>query len=111
MIEISALTKRYYSISEVSELLNIAPTVLRFWEGEFSSIQPTKGRNGIRRYTSNDIQDILLIHNLLKERGFTIEGAKKEIKTAQLQIKQQKILVKKLRAIKSRLINLRDQLG
>lgn len=79
MIDVTKLTKRYYTISEVSELFGVAKSLLRFWEGEFSEIQPRKDRGGIRRYTVKDIIRIDEIYQLLKIRGFTIEGAKKEL--------------------------------
>ena len=79
MIDVTKLTKRYYTIAEVSELFGVAKSLLRFWEGEFSEIQPRKDRGGIRRYTVKDILRIEEIYQLLKVRGFTIEGAKKEL--------------------------------
>ncbi len=79
MIDLSSLTKRYYTISEVSKMLEVNNSQLRFWEGEFKQIRPQKGRNGIRRYTKEDIAAIIKIQDLLKNRGFTIDGAKKEL--------------------------------
>ncbi|MFT4565603.1 MAG: DNA-binding transcriptional MerR regulator [Saprospiraceae bacterium] len=82
MIDLSSLTKRYYTISEVSKMLDVNNSQLRFWEGEFRQIRPQKGRNGIRRYTKEDIAAIIKIQDLLKNRGFTIDGAKKELTAA-----------------------------
>ena len=79
MVDLSLLTKRYYTISEVSKMLDVNNSQLRFWEGEFKQIRPQKGRNGIRRYTKEDIAAIITIQDLLKNRGFTIDGAKKEL--------------------------------
>jgi len=91
MIDLSTLTKRYYTISEVSKMLDVNNSQLRFWEGEFKQIRPQKGRNGIRRYTKEDIAAIIKIQDLLKTRGFTIDGAKKELtaskKSSQLESK------------------------
>ena len=79
MIDIKKLTKRYYTIAEVGELFGVAKSLLRYWEGEFKEIQPKKDRNGIRRYTVKDIQSIERVYDLLKNRGFTIDGARKEL--------------------------------
>ncbi len=79
MIDTRTLTKRYYTISEVSELFGVAKSLLRYWESEFKNIRPRKDRGGVRRYTSKDIERIDRIYTLLKVRGFTIEGAKKEL--------------------------------
>ena len=80
VIDKSQLTKRYYTITEVAKMFDVSNSLLRYWEGEFGSLKPTKGRNGIRRYTVNDIEKIDTIYQLVKNRGFTIDGAKKELK-------------------------------
>jgi DNA-binding transcriptional MerR regulator len=107
VIDKSNLTKRYYSISEVADLFGIASSVLRYWENEFKTLNPSKGRNGIRRYTIDDIDEIEKIHDLLKNRGFTIDGAKKELKSYST---SEDALTRKLLKLKSRLEYLRDHL-
>ncbi len=72
-------TKLYYSITEVSQLTNIKPHVLRYWETEFKTLKPKKNRAGNRTYRLSDIKLILLIKKLLYEEGYTIAGAKKKI--------------------------------
>lgn len=72
-----SIKKLYYSISEVSKITGIEQYVLRYWESEFEQLKPQKNRAGNRIYTNKDIQLILHIKNLLRERKFTIEGAKK----------------------------------
>ncbi len=109
MIEYNKLTKRYYSISEVAALFDLATSVLRYWENEFQHLNPSKGRNGIRRYTKEDIRQVEKIYNLLKERGFTIEGAKKEIKLSRT-VNKESSLTTRLKTLKSRLEELRDSL-
>ena len=72
--------KQYYTISEVAKMFNINETALRFWEKEFPTlIKPRKGGRGIRMYTQNDIDKIGMIYHLVKERGMTLEGARKEL--------------------------------
>lgn len=72
-----SIRKLYYSISEVSKITGIEQYVLRYWETEFEQLKPQKNRAGNRIYTNKDIQLILHIKTLLRERKFTIEGAKK----------------------------------
>lgn len=72
-----SIRKLYYSISEVSKITGIEQYVLRYWETEFEQLRPQKNRAGNRIYTNKDIQLILHIKTLLRERKFTIEGAKK----------------------------------
>lgn len=72
-----SIKKLYYSISEVSKITEIEQYVLRYWETEFDQLKPQKNRAGNRIYTNKDIQLILYIKELLRERKYTIEGAKK----------------------------------
>ncbi len=70
-----ATSKLYYSISEVAELTGVKPHVLRYWEEQFSTLRPRKGRSGNRTYRSRDIEEVLAIKKLLYQDGFRIEGA------------------------------------
>ncbi len=72
-----SIKKLYYSISEVSKITSMEQYVLRYWETEFEQLKPQKNRAGNRIYTNKDIQLILHIKTLLRERKYTIEGAKK----------------------------------
>ena len=72
-----SIKKLYYSISEVSKITEVEQYVLRYWETEFEGLKPQKNRAGNRIYTNKDIQLILLIKSLLREKKYTIEGAKK----------------------------------
>lgn len=72
-----SIKKLYYSISEVSKITDIEQYVLRYWETEFELLKPQKNRAGNRIYTNKDIQLILYIKELLRDKKYTIEGAKK----------------------------------
>lgn len=72
-----SIKKLYYSISEVSKIVDVEQYVLRYWETEFEQLNPQKNRAGNRIYTNKEIQLILKIKNLLRDKKFTIEGAKK----------------------------------
>ena len=72
-----SIKKLYYSISEVSKITDIEQYVLRYWETEFEQLKPQKNRAGNSIYTNKDIQLIMYIKELLREKKYTIEGAKK----------------------------------
>ena len=78
--ETIAPTKLYYSISEVSSITDIKPYVLRFWEKEFPTLKPRKNRSGNRIYQQKEIDLIRKIKKLLYEEGFTIEGARQQLR-------------------------------
>jgi DNA-binding transcriptional MerR regulator len=73
-------TKMYYSITEVAKLAGLKAHILRYWETEFSILHPKKNRAGNRAYRSKDIEIVRLIKQLLYTEGYTIEGAKRQIK-------------------------------
>jgi len=72
--------KLYYSIREVSEITSIKPYVLRFWEKEFPTLRPKKNRAGNRTYQLKDIELLKQIKNLLYDEGYTIEGARSQLR-------------------------------
>ena len=73
------LTKLYYSIGEVAKMFGVSKSLIRFWEAEFESLRPHKNSKGDRRFTKQNIQQFKVIYELVKERGFTIKGAKQEL--------------------------------
>ena len=73
--------KRYFTISEVSELCDVKPHVLRYWEQEFSQLKPDKRRGNRRYYQQNDVLKVRQIRKLLYEEGYTIEGARIQLRT------------------------------
>ena len=98
-MEIKLPEKLYYNIGEISKAFNVNPSLLRFWEKEFDILNPKKTLKGTRKYNSIDIKNLKLIYNLLKVRGFTIEGANEKLKKESKKIE----IVEKLEKIKSRL--------
>ena len=71
--------KRYYSIGEVAKAFQVKPSLLRFWEKESEQIKPKKKQSGTRKYTQENIKKIQYIHHLVKEKGMTLDGAKKQL--------------------------------
>ena len=82
------VSKRYWSISEVAEQFGVNQSLLRYWEKEFPALDPKKQGSGKRAYTAKDIEVVTVLHDLLKERGYTIDGAKRQLRKA-LQERQQ----------------------
>ncbi len=74
------IEKLYYSISEVAKMFNVSNSLIRFWESEFDILKPRKNKKGNRLFTKKDIENLRIIYHLVKEKGFTLEGAKKKLK-------------------------------
>ena len=102
--------KRYYRIGEIAKAFDVNPSLLRFWEKEFKEIQPKKKEGGARRYTPDDVTIIQKIYHLLKEKGLTIEGAKKQLKLKNLSEDSNLEVIQKLEQLKSDLVGLRENL-
>ncbi len=102
--------KLYYSISEVADAFQVNASLLRFWEKEFSSIKPKKHGNGQRFYTNEDILAIEVVYHLVKERGYTIEGAKAHLKTYKNEKPEHFDLIRKLTNIKEELMKLKNSM-
>ena len=73
--------KLYYSIGEVSTLFNVNQSLIRFWEREFEVLKPKKNKKGNRLFTKDDLENLKVIYHLVKEKGYTLEGAKKELRS------------------------------
>lgn len=102
--------KLYYSIGEVAEAFGVNASLIRFWEKEFDVIQPKKNAKGNRKFTKEDIRNLELIYHLVKERGFTLEGAKIHLKEERHKTLSNFEIIRKLENIKSTLIKLKNQL-
>ena len=107
-------SKLYYSIGEVSELFDINASTIRFWEKEFEALKPTKNKKGNRLFTQKDIDLIKQIVDLVKQQGFTIQGAKDQLKnksSKKATSEKNAEVIAKLEEIKEKLITLRDNNG
>jgi len=102
--------KMYYSIGEVSELFEVNPSLIRFWEKEFDILKPKKNRKGNRLYSQKDVENLRNIYYLVKERGFTLEGARRKLKENPEERDNTAEVVSRLRDIKAFLLELREQL-
>ena len=104
------LTKRYYSIGEVAEMFDVSKSLIRYWEQEFDVFKPHKTRSGERKFTPENITQFLQIYQLVKERGFTLNGAKIEIQRMKSTDKRRKEMLKKLKQTRQFLMDLREEI-
>lgn len=104
------IEKLYYSIGEVAEIFNVAPSLIRFWESEFDIIKPKKNRKGNRQFTREDIESVRTIYHLVKEKGFTLQGAKEMLRNDAQAVKDKMELITSLRNVRKFLVELREKL-
>jgi DNA-binding transcriptional MerR regulator len=102
--------KRYYSIGELSKAFNVNASLIRFWDKEFDILKPKKNAKGNRMFTPEDVKNLQLIYHLVKERGFTLDGAKVHLKEGQKKTMDKFEIIRKLESIKTTLINLKNEL-
>jgi DNA-binding transcriptional MerR regulator len=99
-------SKQYYSIGEVASMFHVNASLLRFWETEFSILKPRKNKKGDRFFRPEDIKNLQLIHHLLRERKYTIEGARDFLRKSGKR-KEQFEAIESLKKIKAFLIELK----
>lgn len=102
--------KLYYSIGEVSKAFGVNTSLIRFWEKEFDVLQPKKNAKGNRKFTPQDIKNLELIYHLVKERGFTLEGAKTHLKEDKKETLSNFDIIRKLENVKAQLLELKKNL-
>ena len=103
------MEKLYYSIGEVSAMLGVRPSVLRFWEGEFDCLHPVKTSRGTRNYTAHDIEMLRRIHYLTRECGFTLEGAREQMRMRPVDDPKMQAITN-LQQVRSFLVELKESL-
>ena len=102
--------KRYYKIGEVAKAFSVNTSLIRFWEKEFVIIKPKKNAKGNRLFTQEDIVNFKIIFNLVKERGFTLEGAKQKLKKNPENIFNNNEIITRLEAVKAELQKIKNSL-
>lgn len=102
--------KRYYNIGEVAKAFDVNTSLIRFWEKEFDILKPKKNAKGNRKFTPEDIKNLELIFHLVKERGFTLEGAKAKLKGMKKDSLENFEIIQKLEFIKKELIKIKETL-
>jgi len=109
-MEINLPDKLYYSIGEVAKAFGVNTSLIRFWEKEFAIISPRKSTTGSRKFTPGDVKKLQLIYHLVKEKGFTLEGARQRLKEENQKTLSNYDLISKLQHIKQTLIAIKNAL-
>lgn len=104
------ITKMYHSIGEVAEMFDVNTSLIRFWEKEFDILKPKKNKKGNRLFTQKDVENLKVIHHLVKERGFTLDGAKQKLKGNKEDTVQNVEIVARLERVRSYLLDLKANL-
>jgi DNA-binding transcriptional MerR regulator len=102
--------KMYYTIGEVADIFSVNHSLIRFWEKEFPILKPKKNKKGNRLFTPTDLENLRIIFHLVKERGFTLEGARKKMRENKGDVAKNVDVVNKLIAIRARLVTIRENL-
>ncbi|MDP2423667.1 MAG: MerR family transcriptional regulator [Bacteroidales bacterium] len=106
-----SVEKMYFSIGEVSKMFDVNTSLIRFWEKEFDIIQPHRNKKGNRLFTKADIENFHQIFHLVKERGYTLAGAKEKLHRNREETNTEFVVVKTLQKIKNFLIEIRQDLS
>ena len=104
------IEKVYYSIGEVAELFEVRPSLIRFWEKEFTLLKPQKNKKGNRLFTARDIEHFRLIYHLVKEKGYTIQGARDYLAKNRTEAEKNQDLIDTLKNIRQFLVDLDQKL-
>ncbi len=105
------LTKRFYRISDVAEILDIPASTLRYWEKEFTIIKPQRNAKNIRLYTPKDIETIRMIYYLVKEQGLKLDAAQAQIKVNRDGVSKRWEVIDRLKGLRAQLAELHAALG
>jgi DNA-binding transcriptional MerR regulator len=102
--------KRYYSIGELAKAFDVNASLIRFWDKEFDILKPKKNAKGNRMFTPEDVKNLQLIYHLVKERGFTLDGARTHLKEGQKKTLDKFEIIAKLKSIKAQLTEIKNEL-
>ena len=103
--------KKYYSISEVAEQFGVAESLLRYWEKEFPNIALRKGGRNVRQYTTEDIEEVRVVYNLLKVRGMKIAAAREALRKNKRGTMDSSDIISRLQSVRSELMEIKKELG
>ena len=110
MAKVKTSRKVFYSMGEVSEMFDVNPSLIRFWEKRFDVLRPKKNAKGNRLFTPEDVENLKIIYHLVKERGMTLAGAEKYMKDSRQQLKREVGVVEILQRMRSVLVDIRNEL-
>ena len=104
------IEKVYYTIGEVAELFEVNQSLIRYWEKEFDILKPQKNKKGNRLFTKQDINNLRIIYHLVKERGYTLPGAKEKLKQNREDVEKSVEIIDSLQKIRSYLLEIKEEL-
>jgi DNA-binding transcriptional MerR regulator len=104
------IEKIYYSIGEVAELFEVNASLIRFWEKEFDILKPMKNKKGNRLFRQQDLDNLRIIYHLVKERGFTLQGAREKLKSNKEDLAKTVEAIDSLNRIKGFLLEIKEQM-
>ncbi len=110
-VNINNYNKQFYSIGEVAAMFQLNETTLRYWEKEFPQISPQKAGGKVRRYTEADVEQVRLVHNLVKVRGLKLAAARELLKKNKEGTVQAVEVVSRLRQLRSELVSMKKELS
>jgi DNA-binding transcriptional MerR regulator len=103
--------KLFYTIGEVADMFKVNASLVRFWEKEFDIIKPNKNKKGNRLFTKKDIENFRIIYHLVKEKGFTLQGAKDKLKAGGIEsVSKNAEAVESLKRLKEFLLEIKKDL-
>ena len=109
-MQVNLPEKRYYGIGELAKAFDVNASLIRFWDKEFDEINPKKNAKGDRMFRPDDVKVLQMIYHLVKERGFTLEGAKIHLKESKKKTLDNFEIINKLEGIKHQLLELKKRL-
>lgn len=104
------ISKLYYTMGEVSAMFDVNSSLIRFYEKEFEVLQPKKNKKGNRLFTAEDIENLKIIFHLIKDKGYTLAGAKDHLKQNMHDVKDSQRVIASLENLKKFLLEVKDQL-
>ncbi|MBC7745991.1 MAG: MerR family transcriptional regulator [Flavobacterium sp.] len=104
------ISKLYYTMGEITRMFEVNASQIRFYEKEFDILQPKKNKKGNRLFSPEDVENLRIIYSLLKDKGYTLQGAKEYIKNNKGEVKENQKVIDSLERLKQFLLEVKEQL-
>ncbi len=104
------ITKLYYSMGEMTRMFDVNASQIRFYEREFEILQPKKNKKGNRLFSADDVENLKIIFNLVKDKGYTLQGAKDYLRSNKIEVKENQKVIDSLERLKQFLLEVKEQL-
>ena len=104
------IEKVYYTIGEVAELFEVNQSLIRYWEKEFEILKPQKNKKGNRLFSKQDVDILRIIYHLVKERGYTLQGAREKLRQNREDVEKKVEIISSLKKIKVYLLEIKEEL-